>query len=47
MRSPDSAPAVAAPGMRRLMRLGSWGFVFFALKGLLWLIVSTIVLRLA
>lgn len=47
MRTPDSLPGLALPDKRRLMRIGSWSLAFFALKGLTWLIVPLIVMRLA
>lgn len=47
MRTTDSPPGVAPPNRRRLVRIGSWSLAFFALKGLAWLLVPLIAMRLA
>lgn len=47
MRTSDSPFVVVLPDKRRLMRVGSWSLAFFALKGLAWLLVPLIVMRLA
>jgi len=41
------ASIFASAGHARLARLGAWGFAFFALKGLAWLLIPLIALVLA
>lgn len=47
MNTSDSLPLDVAPGARWLARLGVWGFAFFAVKGLAWLIIPLIAMVLA
>ena len=41
------ASSFAPSGHSRLARLGAWGFAFFALKGVAWLLVPLIAVVLA
>jgi hypothetical protein len=42
MQSAD-APTEQSTGKRWLKRFGFWGFMFFFVKGLMWLIVPAII----